>query len=41
MERVISLLVERQIPFQGVEIAQPALEDVFLRLTQKEQGECI
>lgn len=41
MERVISLLVERHIPFQGVEIAQPALEDVFLRLTQKEQGECI
>lgn len=41
MERVISLLAERHIPFQGIEIAQPTLEDVFLRLTQKEQGECI
>lgn len=41
MEHVISFLVERHIPFQGIENAQPTLEDVFLRLTQREQGECI
>ncbi len=41
MERVISLLVDRHIPFQGIGIAQPTLEDVFLRLTQREQGEYI
>lgn len=41
MERVISFLAEHHIPFQGIEIAQPTLEDVFLRLTQSRQGECI
>ncbi len=46
MERVISHLVERHIPFQGIESAQPTLEDVFLRLTSAEyrageQGGCI
>ncbi len=34
-------MTERHNSFQGIEIAQPTLEDVFLRLTQKEQGECI
>ena len=41
MECVISFLAERHIPFQGIEIAQPTLEDVFLRLTQSGQGEYI
>ena len=41
MEYIISFLAERHIPFQGIEIAQPTLEDVFLRLTQSRQGECI
>lgn len=41
MECVISFLAERHIPFQGIEIVQPTLEDVFLRLTQSGQGECI
>ena len=41
MERVISFLAEYHIPFQGIEVAQPTLEDVFLRLTQSRQGECI
>ena len=41
MECVISFLAERHIPFQGIEIAQPTLEDVFLRLTQSGQEECI
>ncbi len=39
MERVILLLTEHHTPFQGIEITQPTLEDIFLRLTQKEQGE--
>lgn len=41
LEQIISFLLERRIPFQGIESAQPALEDVFLRLTQTGQGECI
>ena len=41
MEYIISFLAERHTPFQGIEIAQPTLEDVFLRLTQSRQGECI
>lgn len=39
MEHIMSFLVEHHTPFQGIESAQPTLEDVFLRLTQKEQGE--
>ena len=36
MECVISFLAEHHIPFQGIEIAQPTLEDIFLRLTNNE-----
>ncbi len=39
MERIMSFLVEHHTPFQGIESAQPTLEDVFLRLTQKDKGE--
>lgn len=35
LERVMTILLERHIPFQGVEIVKPSLEDVFLRLTNK------
>ncbi len=38
MERIMSFLVEHHTPFQGIESAQPTLEDVFLRLTQKDTG---
>lgn len=38
MERIMSSLVEHHTPFQGIESAQPTLEDVFLRLTQKDRG---
>lgn len=41
LERIISFLFERRIPFQGIERAQPALEDVFLRLTQTDKGESV
>lgn len=41
LERIISFLLKRRIPFQGIESAQPTLEDVFLRLTQTGQGECV
>lgn len=41
LQRIIPFLLERRIPFQGIERTQPALEDVFLRLTQTEQGECV
>lgn len=41
LERIISFLLKRRIPFQGIERAQPTLEDVFLRLTQAGQGECV
>src|SRR5699024_12507817 len=30
MEQVIRFLLEQHIPFYGIEIAQPTLEDVFL-----------
>lgn len=39
MERIMWFLVEHHTPFQGIESAQPTLEDVFLRLTQKDKGE--
>ena len=35
MKTVAQFLLEKQIPFNGIEIEQPALEDVFLRLTAK------
>ncbi len=41
MKHVISLLLEQNIPFQGIESIQPTLEDIFLRLTQREQEECV
>lgn len=46
MERVISFLAEHHIRFQGIESAQPTLEDVFLRMTGAgygagEREECI
>lgn len=42
MEKAIGFLLERHIPFDGVQIVQPTLEDVFLRLTAKNEhgGEC-
>lgn len=41
MEKAIDFLLERHIPFDGIQIVQPTLEDIFLRLTAKnEQGEC-
>lgn len=38
MEKVIYFLLQRNIPFIGIEVAQPTLEDVFLRLTSKSEG---
>lgn len=41
MEKAIDFLLEQHIPFDGIQIVQPSLEDIFLRLTAKnEQGEC-
>ncbi len=41
IEKVAHFLLEQNIPFAGVEILQPTLEDIFLRLTARnEQGEC-
>lgn len=40
LEKAIRFLLEQHIPFHGVQILQPSLEDVFLRLTAKNiQGE--
>lgn len=39
MKAAASFLLEQHIPFHGLEIAQPELEDVFLRLTQRKQEE--
>lgn len=39
MECIMSCLLEHRVPFQSIESSQPTLEDVFLRLTQNEQGE--
>ena len=35
MERALGILLKHNIPFRGIEISQPTLEDVFLRLTDK------
>lgn len=41
MKKAIRFLLEQHIPCNGVQIVQPTLEDVFLRLTAKNgQGEC-
>lgn len=41
IEKAAHFLLEQNIPFAGIDILQPTLEDVFLRLTAKnEQGEC-
>ena len=37
MEQTARFLLERQIPFCGLEMTQPALEDVFLQLTREEK----
>lgn len=37
MEQTARFLLEQQIPFCGLEMTQPALEDVFLQLTQEEK----
>ncbi|MBU3876415.1 ABC transporter ATP-binding protein [Faecalicatena sp. AGMB00832] len=40
LERTAGFLLEAHIPFYGIQIVQPTLEDVFLRLTKKkEMGE--
>lgn len=39
MEKAACYLLEQHIPFNGIKIAKPTLEDVFLRLTAREQGE--
>lgn len=36
LEKVNRFLIERNIPYNGIQIAQPTLEDVFLRLTTKD-----
>lgn len=41
IEKAAHFLLKQNIPFAGIDILQPTLEDVFLRLTAKnEQGEC-
>lgn len=37
MEQTARFLLEQQIPFCGLEMTQPALEDVFLQLTREEK----
>lgn len=39
MEKAINFLLEKHIRFNGVQILQPTLEDVFLRLTAKNEQE--
>ena len=34
---ITSFLLKQNIPFVGIEITEPTLEDVFLRLTQNGQ----
>ena len=34
-QKTIRFLMEKNIPFTGIEISQPSLEDVFLRLTEE------
>lgn len=39
MKRAVRLLLDQSIPFTGVQIVQPTLEDIFLRLTAKNYQE--
>lgn len=39
LERTTKFLIKEHILFRGIEIAQPTLEDVFLRLTKKRKTE--
>lgn len=39
MEKAAYFFLQKKIPFTGIEIAQPTLEDVFLRLTSKREGD--
>ena len=41
IEAATAVLLKRHAAFQGIEIAQPTLEDVYLRLTQSERKECV
>lgn len=41
IEAAAAVLLKRHAAFQGIEIAQPTLEDVYLRLTQSERKECV
>lgn len=41
VDRVARYVLEHNIPFLGIEILQPSLEDVFLRLTGCREGEAI
>lgn len=41
MEKAMKFLLEQHIPFNGIQITQPTLEDVFLLLTTEDrEGEC-
>ena len=37
-ENVNKWLLEKSVPFEAIEIVQPSLEDVFLKLTGTERG---
>lgn len=39
LEKAVCFLLQEKIPFTGIEITQPTLEDVFLRLTSKREEE--
>ena len=39
LEKAVCFLLHEKIPFTGIEITQPTLEDVFLRLTSKREEE--
>lgn len=41
LEKAARWLIEHDIPFLGIEIIQPALEDVFIRLTGEERREVV
>lgn len=40
MENMVATLLKSHIPFHGIEIVQPSLEDVFLRLTEGDTEKC-
>ncbi len=37
MEKAIGLILTQKIPCQGIQIVQPSLEDVFVRLTAEQE----